>query len=104
MEIFIVFNSQCHPSTVVVHSIYSIKFMNFAGRSVGERCFPFPVDRDVGPVLPAGEGGGAEHSGLHRLLGVVSLYLGPHGVPNLPILQHLGDGLDVRGHVAVLEQ
>ena len=71
-------------------------------RSIRVGSFSLPADRDVRPVLSDGEGGGTEHSRLHGLLGVVGLYLGLHGVPDLPLLQHLGDGLDVRGHVAVL--
>ena len=86
---------------IVKRKICSFMFGGFV-RTIRMGSFPLPADRDVGPVLSDGEGGGAEHSRLHGLLRVVGLYLGLHGVPDLALLQHLGDGLDVRGHIAVL--
>ena len=86
---------------IVKCKIFLFMFGGFV-RTIRVGSFSLPADRDVRPVLSYSEGGWTEHSRLHGLLGVVGLYLGLHGVPDLPLLEQLGDGLDVRGHVAVL--
>ncbi len=67
-----------------------------------QRYLPLAAWQGVGPLLPQGEGGGAEDPGLDVLLCVVVLDVMLDGSPDLLLFEEpAGDG-DVRRHVAVL--